>query len=373
MNTVTITVPDGPVITVHKGWSISKKRIDNRKEKHHSSPDQRQFETNTFPLPSKPSQNGKSSASNPPEEEIILPIIDPDILTTRPPRQRGVGGQQIEFVNATKPAYNRDAGVRKQVRSHVMREIARGRRERKREELREKDGARTKDADATASAKARARIEARDAAAVASAEEETPPFLAAQASSSRPPQPVNSSTSKSSSSSLSSSSQQTTASSPSPFFPLAPHLHYHFPYFPSSATIPPSTHHLVTVYFTQLASAMFPMEFHLAYNPMKQVSLVEFSMSDDAVFHALLFAAAVCERLATAEGRGWGRDTVGVQMGRTIGLVNRRLEAGVGMGDAVLGAVSCLAMGEVSLIAFFNSFDLSCMSLGALVMIVSDL
>ena len=68
-------------------------------------------------------------------------------------------------------------------------------------------------------------------------------------------------------------------------------------------------------------------------------------MTDDAVFQSMFYAAAVC--LTLAKGRSDGDDVVG-QMSLTIGLVNRRLESGIGTADGMLLAVSHLATGEVS-------------------------
>ena len=129
----------------------------------------------------------------------------------------------------------------------------------------------------------------------------------------------------------------------SPSFPLGKKVDYHFTDFLSK--VQANIRRLATVYFTQLGSAMFPMEFHSAYNPPIQLSALDFSMTDEAVFQALLYAAALCSTLA--EGRRDSSD-VTVQMSRSMRLINQRLRDGMGTADGMLGAVSCLAMGEVS-------------------------
>lgn len=58
---------------------------------------------------------------------------------------------------------------------------------------------------------------------------------------------------------------------------------------------------LVTLFFSQIPAAMFPMEYHLAYKPLEQVSMVEYTMMDNAVFHGLLYAAAVCSTLSKGD------------------------------------------------------------------------
>ena len=131
---------------------------------------------------------------------------------------------------------------------------------------------------------------------------------------------------------------------------LSPQLLYHFTDFPTTIFHPnmhlhPNIQGLVTRFFTQLASSIFALDSSLlSYNPMRQVFLMEFIMTDPAVFHALLYSGAVCA--AVTNGLRESRD-ITVTMNRTIVLVNKRLGIGHGTEDTVIGAVSCLAMGEV--------------------------
>ena len=104
-------------------------------------------------------------------------------------------------------------------------------------------------------------------------------------------------------------------------------------------------HRLATLYWTQVGSAMFPMELHLAYDPPKLLSVFDVSMTDDAVFQSIHYAATVCSTLAG--GRRESSDII-VQMNLTIGLIYRLLQRGMGLADGMLVAVCHLALGEVS-------------------------
>ena len=109
---------------------------------------------------------------------------------------------------------------------------------------------------------------------------------------------------------------------------------------------------LASLYNTQIGSAMFPMEFHLAYNPPMQLSTLDSSFTDDVMFQSLFYAKAVCWTLA--EGK---RNSIRItaQMSKTIWLINRLLEGGMGLADGMLGAVCHLAMGEVSTVVLVRN------------------
>lgn len=95
---------------------------------------------------------------------------------------------------------------------------------------------------------------------------------------------------------------------------------------------------------------MFPMEYHLAYNTLRQVSMVESNMTDNAVFRGLLYAAAVCSTLLKGDRKS---KEITVQMARTIGYVNGNISEGQGTSDGVIGAVACSAMGGVHIFSPF--------------------
>jgi len=124
---------------------------------------------------------------------------------------------------------------------------------------------------------------------------------------------------------------------------ISQQIEYHLDDFPSK--IAPHTHKLLNVFFTRFASAMFPIEYNLTYNPVLSAAHLEFSMTDDAVFHGILFGAAVSAELI--EGRTESND-IAFQMNTTIHIVNQRLkEPRTSTSDGVIGAVTCLAIGEV--------------------------
>lgn len=293
MDTITIALPDRPVMTVHKGWTPSKKHGNINKwvlpvKQHHS-------QAKTL------SRKGKSSAANPPGN-ATLPVSQ---LTPTTNSQKI--GKRFEFINdATEPLHTKDASVRKLVRSHVMKEVARERREQKKTQLKDADSKRE---EAKRSEESRLPSERRIEGGSGDSIDLAPP-----------------------------AEHQSTTSPP-----LDHEVEYRFPDIPRKSLA--SIRRLAFLYFTQLGSAMFPMEFHLAYQPPWQLLVLDISMTDDAVFQALLYCAAVTSTLA--KGKKDSHD-ITVQMGLTIELINKRLDGGMRVADGMLGAVSCLAMGEVS-------------------------
>ena len=298
MDIIPIALPERPVMTVHKGWTPSKKHGNVNKwvlpvNLHHS-------EAKTL------SRKGKSSAAHPPEN-----ATPPASQLTPAARSQKIG-QRFEFINdATEPLHTKDASVRKLVRSHVMKEVARERREQKKTKL--------KDADSKREAAKRT-------------EESCLPSE----------RQIEGSSGDNTEIAFPAEHQST----PSP--PLDQEVEYHFPDIPRKSLV--SIRRLAFLYFTQLGSAMFPMEFHLAYQPPWQLLVLDISMTDDAVFQALLYCAAVTSTLA--EGKRDSHD-ITVQMGLTIELINKRLDGGMRVADGMLWAVSCLAMGEVSSVILF--------------------
>lgn len=299
MDIITIALPDRPVITVHKGWIPSKRHGNFNKwippvNQHHS-------QAKTL------SRKGKSSVAHPCED-----ATPPANQLTHAARSQKIG-QRFEFINdATEPLHTKDASVRKLVRSHVMKEVARERREQKKTKLKDAD---SKLEEAKRSDEPRLPSERRIEGDSGDSMEHASPALH--------------------------------QSTPSP--PLEQEVEYHFPDIPRKSLA--SIRRLAFLYFTQLGSAMFPMEFHLAYQPPWQLLVLDISMTDDAVFQALLYCAAVTSTLA--EGKKDSHD-ITVQMGLTIELINKRLDGGMRVADGMLAAVSCLAMGEVSSVTFVH-------------------
>ena len=295
MESVVITLPDRPTITVHKGWTASKKAGKVVNPVHHE--DKKCFETHTFSVCGK----DKGSALKPPEEAIPLAG---QILQAARPR---VLDQQIDFVNnASEPLQTKDATVRTLVRSHAMKSVARERREQKSKKLNDTKCTREK---------------AREANNVLP-------------SSRRPIE------------SLSRTKVDTiplTRDQEVAYALLGQKFDDYFTDYLSK--LQANKYRLETLYFTQLGSLMFPMEFHLAYNPPIQLSSFDSSFVDNVIIQSLSYAAAVCSTLA--KGKTNSSD-ITAEMNKTIRFINRLLEEEKGVADGMLGAVIHLAMGEVS-------------------------
>lgn len=96
-----ILLPDGPLLLVHKGWTVSSKGASRT---------------------AMDTQNRKSN-----------PLGNCSDITVKGPPMHKANGQQsrprptrhYEFVNATQPLMNRDENVRALVRSHVKKGVAR--------------------------------------------------------------------------------------------------------------------------------------------------------------------------------------------------------------------------------------------------------
>ena len=296
MESVTIKLPNRPVTTVHKGWVPSKKRSNII----NSVPavNQPRFETHTFSISSR---KGKSSAANPPEEET-LPVSQ-----SSPNSRQGGTSRRIDFVNnASEPLHTKDAAVRRLVRSHAMKEVARKRREQRKTKL--------KDADAECE-------KAKGANEMSSPSERPVERLSGDDVVSVPP-----------------------ARGKGVLY-VSDRSEIDFCFTDYLSKTQADRRRLASLYSTHIGSAMFPMEFHLAYNPPMQLSALDSSITDDAMFQSLFYAKAVCSTLA--EGN---RNSIHItaQMSRTIWLINRLLDGGMCLADGMLGAVCNLAMGEVS-------------------------
>lgn len=105
------------------------------------------------------------------------------------------------------------------------------------------------------------------------------------------------------------------------------------------------THALLTSYLTYGSSRIYPVGSSLKSNPLKSPEWFHFAVTDAAMFHAMLYAAAMY--LALLKGSSESRDTIYHQT-QTISIVQRRLNASQQQfEDATLGAISCLAIGGV--------------------------
>jgi len=107
----------------------------------------------------------------------------------------------------------------------------------------------------------------------------------------------------------------------------------------------PHTHALLSSYLTYASSRMFPIGCSLKTSPLKTPEWFHFAVADAAMFHAMLYAAAMY--LALLQGRPESKDTLHHQ-NQTLSIVRERL--GIfnrSTDDATLGAISCLAIGGV--------------------------
>jgi hypothetical protein len=113
-----IILPSGPVVIVYKGWRRGKRKPDDD--------------------PNKPGGRDKY----PTDEIAVTSMESPSIggISLAEPQHNAAGrpnpgiSRNFQFVNATKPQRNRDPDVRKLVRTHVMKEFGRDRRQQKRRE-----------------------------------------------------------------------------------------------------------------------------------------------------------------------------------------------------------------------------------------------
>ena len=124
---------------------------------------------------------------------------------------------------------------------------------------------------------------------------------------------------------------------------ISKQIEWHFLAFPIK--MKPHLHRLVTLYFNRLVSKLYRLEDYLEFNPLKTSALFEFTMTDDAVFHSLLYAAAVASSLIDGIK---GSEEVALQLSETAAIVSKRLRSiGPHITHGTIYAVTCLVMGEV--------------------------
>jgi hypothetical protein len=111
----------------------------------------------------------------------------------------------------------------------------------------------------------------------------------------------------------------------------------------------PHTHQLLSNYMTHVTSRIFPIAGPLKFNPFKTQGWFQFAVTDAAMLHALLYAGAVY--LALLNGKTESEDTVH-HLSQTISIVSKRLSETEQVQDSTIGAISCLALGEVIRLPF---------------------
>jgi hypothetical protein len=107
--------------------------------------------------------------------------------------------------------------------------------------------------------------------------------------------------------------------------------------------MPPHTHALLSSYLTHAAQRMYPST-SLKSNPLHSPAWLHFAVTDAAMFHAMLYAGAVY--MALLAGTHESRDSI-FHQNQTVAIVQARLGEGLQIQDSTLGAISCLALGEV--------------------------
>ena len=310
MQSITVALPNRPSTTIHKGWAPSK----TCRNVNQSRPavDQLPFEAYTFSIWS---PKGQSTAAKPPGEGRSASQV---VSTTGSWRN----GQQFDFVNnASEPLHTKDAAVRKLVRSHAMKEVVRKRREGKR--------AKVKNANTGDTKCERIRKGSQESRA-SEGEGPTDRLPGDNVTSMHPAQ---------------------CQSVPCTRTLIHADIDYCFNNYVSKIHV--NISRLKSLYFTQVGSAVFPIEFHRAYDPPTQLWSLDPSFANEGVvYQSLLYAAAVCSTLA--EGKRYSSE-IAAQMGLTIVLINKLLDGGLWMADGMLGAVCHLAIGEVSKVTSITS------------------
>ena len=291
MQSVTVALPNRPVITIHKGWAPSKTCRNVNQSR--AAVDHLPFEAHTFSILS---PKGKGTAAKFPEEGT--PLASQIVSTTGP---WGID-RQFEFVNnASQPLHTKDAAVRKLVRSHVMKEFVRRKRVGQKAKLKN--------------------------ASTGGSEESG----ASEGPTDRPPGD-------------NATSMPPARGQSDPCTLVHAHIDYCFNNYLSNIKL--NVSRLESLYFAQVGSAVLPIEFHQAYDPPTQLWSLDPSFTNEGVvYQSLIYATAVCSTLA--EGKRYSSE-IAAQMGLTIGLINKLLDEGWWMADGMLAAVCHLAIGEVS-------------------------
>lgn len=231
---------------------------------------------------------------------------------TSPVKERTPVPQKFEFVNGATPFVNRDPVVRKLVRAHVVRDSSR--RKKRWKQLNNPTGKRkpSRADDANGSNKI---SEAADSG-----------FTVDEPLSRENDQAM----------ALSLSAHSSTI-------------------FPSPALDPHPELSPIICHVTNMGAAMWPLETSLRYNPISPASWFDWALSDEALFHALLYTTSTYAGLIS--GSTESGEAI-VHEGKSMSLVNQRLSRlgpltfekdETRIDEGTIGAVSCLAITEVRL------------------------
>lgn len=109
----------------------------------------------------------------------------------------------------------------------------------------------------------------------------------------------------------------------------------------------PGTHALLEQYLTHATNRMYPLRSCFKTSPFRSPQWFHFAVNDAAMLHGVLFAGAVY--LALLQGKRETQDTM-YHENAAISIVQKRLETSdCKFDDAILGTISCLALGDAIL------------------------
>lgn len=223
--------------------------------------------------------------------------------------------QEFEFVNATDPYKNKDPKIRKLIRSHVVNDGVR-----KRKQMQEQHSKR-----------------ASKQSSYSKDSESSSEYALYSAS-----------TSNASSGSTSQVFEREDKL-PWPVSAVSPYSSNGM--FPLASLDPHPQLSPIIYYVASIGTAMWPLEDKLRFNPISPCNWFDSALSDDALFHALLYTTSTYAGLIS--GTTENKESI-MHVGRSLKLVNERLKSLRRPGQELqvsmetIGAVSCLAITEVS-------------------------
>ena len=115
----------------------------------------------------------------------------------------------------------------------------------------------------------------------------------------------------------------------------------------------PGTHALLEQYLTHASNRMYPLQSCFKTSPFRSPQWFHFAVNDAAMLHGVLFAGAVY--LALLQGKRETRDTM-YHENEAISIVQKRLgTSNSNFDNAILGTISCLALGGVGPLSCFQT------------------
>jgi len=246
---------------------------------------------NKKPSPNKRSDQPKASKLS------VQHTADPVIFM----EEKRTVTQEFEFVNGTDPFRNKDPEIRKLVRAHVVKDSSRKRKLQKRGINKAKTGGGTQD----------------DKREIRGSESES--FITTLEDTLSP-----------STIRADSEIEEVARGFPVPTLGLDPH-----------PQLSPIIYHV-----SEIGESMWPLSDLFGFNPISPASWFDWCLTDDALFHALLYTTSTYAALHS--GTTESKESI-VHVGKSLNLINERLSRpGVEVETGTIGAVSCVALTEVS-------------------------